>query len=136
SWRPCLQRLPADIVCTGRAMCNPCPGSPRSTWRLSSRSAGTSSILRSCAGSGEPGRSATHALAIHVHRIPSDLAPEPTAYSSGSACAFGGGSPRALVRQAKLGVSCKVQVPAREGLTNHLYRVLHLCRRGTAERHR
>jgi len=35
----------------------------------------------------------------------------------------------AFVRQAKLGVSCRVQVPAREGLANHLYRVLHLSRR-------
>ena len=40
-----------------------------------------------------------------------------------------GGSPRALVRQAKLGVSCRVQVPAGEGLANHPYRVLRMCRR-------
>jgi hypothetical protein len=32
----------------------------------------------------------------------------------------------ALVRQAKLGASCRVQVPAEKGLTNHSYRVLHL----------
>jgi len=29
-----------------------------------------------------------------------------------------------LVRQAKLGVSCRVQVSAEQGLTNHSYRVL------------
>ncbi len=35
----------------------------------------------------------------------------------------------ALVRQAKLGASCQVQVLAEEGLTNHSYRVLQLWRR-------
>jgi len=35
----------------------------------------------------------------------------------------------ALVRQAKLGASCRVQVPAEYGLTNHSCRVLHLLRR-------
>ncbi len=42
----------------------------------------------------------------------------------------------ALVRQAKLGASCGVKVPAEEGLTNHSYRVLQLWRkqRGRAER--
>ncbi len=34
----------------------------------------------------------------------------------------------ALVRQAKLDASCRVQVPVRQGLTNHLYRVLRLWR--------
>jgi hypothetical protein len=29
-----------------------------------------------------------------------------------------------LVRQAKLGVSCRVKVPAEQGLTSHSYRVL------------
>ena len=38
-------------------------------------------------------------------------------------------SPPALVRQAKLGVSCGVEVPTGEGLANHPYRVLHLERR-------
>ena len=33
-----------------------------------------------------------------------------------------------LVRQAKLGASCKVQVLTRQGLTNHLYRVLQVSR--------
>jgi hypothetical protein len=31
-----------------------------------------------------------------------------------------------LVRQAKLGASCRVEVPAEQGLTNHSYRVLQL----------
>jgi hypothetical protein len=35
----------------------------------------------------------------------------------------------ALVRQAKLGASCQVEVLAEEGLTNHSYRVLQLWRR-------
>ena len=35
----------------------------------------------------------------------------------------------ALVRQAKLGASCRVQVPAEQGLTNHSYRVWQLWRR-------
>ncbi len=35
----------------------------------------------------------------------------------------------ALVRQAKLGASCRVEVPAEEGLTNHSYRVLQLWRK-------
>jgi len=34
-----------------------------------------------------------------------------------------------LVRQAKLGASCRVQVPVEEGLTHHSYRVLRLGRR-------
>src|SRR2546425_5174438 len=34
-----------------------------------------------------------------------------------------------LVRQAKLGASCQVQVLAEEGLTNHSYRVLQLWRK-------
>jgi len=38
------------------------------------------------------------------------------------------------VRQVKLGVSCGVKVPAGQGLTNHPYRVLQLCRRCKAER--
>ena len=44
----------------------------------------------------------------------------------------------ALVRQAKLGASCGVKVPAEEGLPNHSYRVLQLWRkpRCRAERHR
>jgi len=44
----------------------------------------------------------------------------------------------ALVRQAKLGASCGVQVPTEQGLTNHSYRVLQLWRkpRCRAERHR
>jgi hypothetical protein len=33
------------------------------------------------------------------------------------------------VRQAKLGASCRVEVPAEEGLTNHSYRVLQLWRK-------
>jgi hypothetical protein len=33
------------------------------------------------------------------------------------------------VRQAKLGASCRVRVPAEEGLTNHSYRVLQLLLR-------
>jgi len=33
---------------------------------------------------------------------------------------------RALVRQAKLGASGRVQGPAESGLPNHSYRVLHL----------
>jgi hypothetical protein len=43
-----------------------------------------------------------------------------------------------LVRQAKLGASCRVEVPAEEGLTNHSYRVLQLWRkpRCKAERNR
>ena len=36
---------------------------------------------------------------------------------------------RALVRQAKLGASCGVKVPAEQGLTNHSYRVLQLWRK-------
>ena len=36
---------------------------------------------------------------------------------------------QALVRQAKLGVSCGVEVPTGEGLANHPYRVLRMCRR-------
>ena len=42
------------------------------------------------------------------------------------------------VRQAKLGASCQVEVPAEEGLTNHSDRVLQLWRRQrcNAERHR
>jgi hypothetical protein len=35
----------------------------------------------------------------------------------------------ALVRQAKLGASCRVEVPAEEGLTNHSYQVLQLWRK-------
>ena len=35
----------------------------------------------------------------------------------------------ALVRQAKLGASCRVKVPAEEGLTNHSYRVWQLWRK-------
>jgi hypothetical protein len=35
----------------------------------------------------------------------------------------------ALVRQAKLGASCGVQVPAEQGLTNHSYQVLQLWRK-------
>jgi hypothetical protein len=42
----------------------------------------------------------------------------------------------ALVRQAKLGASCRVEVPTEEGLTNHSYRVLQLERRQKAERTR
>src|SRR5262245_12327973 len=38
----------------------------------------------------------------------------------------------ALVRQAKLGASCRVQVPAEEGLTSHSYRVLQLWRKHDA----
>jgi WD40 repeat protein len=34
-----------------------------------------------------------------------------------------------LVRQAKLGAFCRVRVPAREGLTTHLYRVLQWWRK-------
>jgi hypothetical protein len=49
-----------------------------------------------------------------------------TAYSVRSAPASGRGSPRAFVRQAKLGVSCRVQVPAEDGLTNHSSRVVRL----------
>ena len=33
------------------------------------------------------------------------------------------------MRQAKLGASCRVEVPAEEGLTNHSYRVLQLWRK-------
>ena len=33
---------------------------------------------------------------------------------------------RLLVRQAKLGASCRVEVPAEQGLTKHSYRVLQL----------
>ena len=54
---------------------------------------------------------------------------EPTAFSVRCAPASGSGSGPALVRQAQLGVSCRVQVPAAQGLTNHAYRVLHLERR-------
>ena len=36
---------------------------------------------------------------------------------------------QALVRQAKLGASCQVQVLAEEGLTNHSYRVWQLWRK-------
>ncbi len=36
-----------------------------------------------------------------------------------------------LVRQAKLGAFSRVRVPAREGLTTHLYRVLQWWRRFT-----
>ena len=43
---------------------------------------------------------------------------------------------KALVRQEKLGASCRVQVLAEEGLTNHSYRVLQLERRQKAERTR
>jgi hypothetical protein len=34
-----------------------------------------------------------------------------------------------LVRQAKLGVSCGVRVPAEQGLANHSYRGLRMGRR-------
>jgi hypothetical protein len=40
--------------------------------------------------------------------------------------AIGRGSPPAFVRQAKLGVSCRVHVPAESGLTHHASRVLRL----------
>jgi hypothetical protein len=55
-----------------------------------------------------------------------DSTRKPTPYSLCSyvALASGRGSPPALVRQAKLGVSCRVQVPAEYGLTHHSYRVL------------
>jgi tetratricopeptide (TPR) repeat protein len=44
---------------------------------------------------------------------------------------------QALVRQGKLGASCRVEVPAEEGLTNHSYRVWQLWRKPCrAERHR
>ena len=43
--------------------------------------------------------------------------------------AFGRGSCPAFVRQAQRGVSCGVEVPTGEGLTNHPYRVWHLERR-------
>jgi hypothetical protein len=43
--------------------------------------------------------------------------------------ASGSSSGLALVRQAKLGVSCGVKVPTGEGLANHPYRVLRMCRR-------
>ena len=46
--------------------------------------------------------------------------------SGASQCTVARRSPLALVRQAQLGVSCRVQVPAEEGLTNHSYRVLRL----------
>ncbi len=61
---------------------------------------------------------------------------QPTASSVRSflAAAFGSGCGAALVRQAQLGASCRVQVPAEEGLTNHSYRVLQLRRRCTTER--
>ena len=44
---------------------------------------------------------------------------------------LGGREPTWLpgVRQAKLGASCRVEVPAEEGLTNHSYRVLQLWRK-------
>ena len=56
---------------------------------------------------------------------------ELTAYSVRSflAPAFSSSSYLALVRQAKLGASCRVQVPAEEGLTNHSYRVWRMGRR-------
>jgi hypothetical protein len=54
---------------------------------------------------------------------------EPTPSSVRCAPAFGRGSGPALVRQAKLGASGRVEVPAEQGLTNHSYRVLHLLRR-------
>src|SRR4029453_3058419 len=34
-----------------------------------------------------------------------------------------------VIAPRKLGVSCRVKVPAREGLAHHLYRVWHLWRR-------
>jgi hypothetical protein len=43
--------------------------------------------------------------------------------------ASGSGSCPALWRQEKLGISCRVHVPAREGLAHYLYRVWHLWRR-------
>src|SRR6266545_5525694 len=56
---------------------------------------------------------------------------EPTASSARScvAPASGSGSGPAFVRQAKRGVSCGVEVPTGEGLTNHPSRVVRLCRR-------
>jgi len=62
---------------------------------------------------------------LRAHTAPNQ-ALEPTTYSFGFAYASGGASPLAFVRQAKRGVSGRVQVPAEEGLTNHSYRVLHL----------
>jgi hypothetical protein len=52
--------------------------------------------------------------------------------------ASGNRRPYRDVRQAKLGASCGVQVPAEQGLTNHSYRVWQLWRkpRGRAERPR
>jgi hypothetical protein len=35
-----------------------------------------------------------------------------------------------LGRQAKLGISCRVKVPAGKGLTSHSYRVLHMQKEG------
>ena len=46
--------------------------------------------------------------------------------------ASGNWRPYRDVRQAKLGVSCGVEVPTGEGLANHPYRVLHLERRGVS----
>ncbi len=55
-----------------------------------------------------------------------NIAVEPTANSVRCAPAVGGGSPRVFVRQAKLGASGRVQVPAAEGLPTHSSRVLRL----------
>jgi hypothetical protein len=59
-----------------------------------------------------------------------------TPFSLAGTCGGGASSPKGcstsfrertpLVRQAKLGVSCRVKVSAEQGLTSHSYRVLQL----------
>ena len=65
------------------------------------------------------------------------ITPAPTAARCGSDKLKGYVGPplrRALVRQAKLGASCGVQVPTEQGLTNHSYRVLQLWRKHDVSR--